>query len=597
MTSQFHPFVLPFTLGTLVLFSIIFYKFGHWIKTLDRKQWRTARHTFMTSDIFPALWTMFKDIFKEALLHIKVSKHNRRLGYMHRSIALGWFLLIAVGLVETLLHFGFRGHAPWTGVFYRFFVYGNNNLMQQIFASIMDILLLYVLSGITMAFIKSHRSRVVGMRKTTKLRWSDRLLRYALWSIFPLRLLSETTTAALHNNGGIITQTLGNLIPLQVADILEVPLWSLYSTALGIFFVFLPFTRFMHIFTEPLLIFLKSFGVKEGKEPSGFTKTELSACSRCGMCIDVCPINNELNITNTQSVYLLRGLRHGLGYRYAANNCLLCDRCVKTCPVGIDINAIRLQARSKKGIDLRNSYQFIKEKPFNAVGRVAFFGGCMSHLTPTISEAMKKIFETVGQDYWMMDEERTICCGRPLEQQGFSNQAAELRRKNTAMIVESHATMLITSCPICYRSFTQEYHLPIKVMHHTEYLAMLVEQRLITPEQSNLKVAYHDPCELGRGCGIYDEPRTALSAVAHLAKVEQERENSLCCGCNLGNTRLQSSQQLIIRDAALKNLTADNPDLIATACPICKKAFQHSTSQRVMDIAELMAHQIKTPQS
>lgn len=593
MTSQFHPFVLPFTLGTLVLFGIIVYKFGHWINTLDRKQWRTARHTFMTSDIFPALWTMFMDIFKESLLHVKVSKHNRRLGYMHRSIAFGWFLLITVGLVETLLHFGFSGHAPWTGVFYRFFVYGNNNLMQQIFASVMDILLLYVLSGVTMAFIKSHRPKAVGMRKTTSLRWSDRLLRYALWSIFPLRLLSESTTAALHDNGGIITQSIGNLIPLEVAGIIEVPLWSLYSLALGTFFVFMPFSRFMHIFTEPLLIFLKSFGVKEGKAPTGFTKTELSACSRCGMCIDVCPLNNELDINNTQAVYLLRGLRHGLAYRYAANNCMLCDRCVKVCPVGIDINAIRLQARSKGAIDKRNSYQFIKEKPFNAVGRVAYFGGCMSHLTPGITEAMKQIFESVGQNYWMMDEERTICCGRPLEQQGFSNQAAELRRKNTAMIVESHATLLVTSCPICYRSFTQEYHLPIKVMHHTEYLAMLINQGLLSPEHSSLKVAYHDPCELGRGCGIYDEPRQVIGSVATLAPVEHEREESICCGCNLGNTRLQANQQLTVRDAALTNLTASGADLIATACPMCKKAFQHSTTQPVMDVAEIVAQNLK----
>ncbi|MDO4190641.1 MAG: (Fe-S)-binding protein [Bacteroidales bacterium] len=597
MTTQFHPFVLPFTIGAAILFCTIIYKFTRWIQTLDRKQYHTAKRTFMTSDIFPALWKMIKDIFKESLLHIKVSKINRRLGYMHRSIAFGWFLLIVVGLIETIIHFGFRGHAPWTGVFYRFFVYGNNNIVQQVFATIMDLLLLYVLSGVTMAFIKSHRPKTVGMRKTTVLRWSDRLLRYALWSIFPLRLLSETMTATLHNNGGIITQTLGNLIPLQVAELLEVPLWSLYSIALCIFFVFMPYSRFMHIFTEPLLIFLKSFGVKESKQPTGFTKTELSACSRCGICIDVCPLNNELNINNIQAVYLLRGLRHGLAYRYAATNCLLCGRCVEACPVGIDIDAIRLQARNKKRIDLRNNYTYIKERPFNAVGRVAFFGGCMSHLTPNIQESMKKIFQAVGQDYWIMDEERTICCGRPLEQQGFSNQAAELRRKNTAMIIESHATMLITSCPICYRSFTQEYHLPIKVMHHTEYIAMLIEKGLLSPEMSDLRIAYHDPCELGRGCGIYDEPRQVLSTVGTLTNVPLQRENSLCCGCNLGNTRLQSTQQLKVRDTTLNNLNTDHPDLIATACPMCKKAFQQSTTQRVADVAELVAQQIKNIES
>ena len=40
------------------------------------------------------------------------------------------------------------------------------------------------------------------MRKTTRLKLFDTSLRYSLWSIFPLRLLSESATAALADNGG-----------------------------------------------------------------------------------------------------------------------------------------------------------------------------------------------------------------------------------------------------------------------------------------------------------------------------------------------------------------------------------------------------------
>jgi len=110
--------------------------------------------------------------------------------------------------------------------------------------------------------------------------------------------------------------------------------------------------------------------------------------------------------------------------------------------------------------------------------------------------------------------------------------------------------------------------------------------------KSETKVAYHDPCELGRGCGIYDEPRLALSAAAQLVDVDKERKDSICCGYNLGNTVLTLEQQMKVRDSARHNLLKNNPDMIATACPLCKKAFQHSTSDKVKDIAEIVAENL-----
>ena len=106
-------------------------------------------------------------------------------------------------------------------------------------------------------------------------------------------------------------------------------------------------------------------------------------------------------------------------------------------------------------------------------------------------------------------------------------------------------------------------------------------------------MTYHDPCELGRGCGIYDQPRQLIAAAAHLVPTRNEREQSLCCGFNLGNTVTTLQQQTLIRDAALDNLLEPRPDLIATACPMCKKAFTRAYSFPVKDVAEIVASQIK----
>ena len=148
--------------------------------------------------------------------------------------------------------------------------------------------------------------------------------------------------------------------------------------------------------------------------------------------------------------------------------------------------------------------------------------------------------------------------------------------------------MLITSCPIFYQSFKKEYNLPIQVMHHTEYIHMLIKSGKLKVRKDDLKVVYHDPCELGRACCIYQQPRQILKTISTLLKTKNEKENSLCCGYNLGNTVIEPEQQGEIRNAALGSLIAKNPDVIATACPMCKKAFKRATNCNVKDIAELV---------
>lgn len=591
--ENFSPFVLPFVLGSIALLVICLYKYIRWIRQFDRLQQKTLLKNIISIKFLPAIWEMFS----ECLLHLRITKKNWRLGYMHRSIAFGWFLLILVGAIESRI--GTKGNFHyWVAIFYRYFHQSPPDTHSAwVFTQLMDLLLLYVLSGVFLAMVKKIKSKILGMNRATKHTLMDRAIRVSLWGIFPLRLLSESVSACLYHNGGFLTQTIGDLFNTHVAEVLEMPFWTLYSIDLCVFFVLLPFTRYMHIFTEVFLIYFRKVGLREHTKLTGFSKFELSSCSRCGMCIDACPLYKDLGITDVQSVYLLRNLRnleHHKDIIAAGKNCLMCHRCAEDCPVNIDLMNLRRISRDKGELDLTDNYKYLnKVKSFNAIGRVAYFGGCMSHLTPSITESMQTIFKAVGQKYWYMDEDKSICCGRPLLQQGFNNQAAELRRKNTDLIINSGAQMLITSCPICYTSFKKEYKLSIPVLHHTEYIDMLIKKGRLKVQKSDLKVTYHDPCELGRGCGIYKEPRNVLKAVSTLLKTENEKENSLCCGLNLGNTVITLEQQSTIRNTALDNLTKPNPDVIATACPMCKKAFQHGTNANVKDIAEIVAENIE----
>ena len=596
---MFSLFVIPFCLGVLALLVISVIKYFNWYRGFDRKQQTLIRKNILSWKFLPAIWEMIR----ESLLHWRITRHNVILGYMHRSLAFGWFLLIVVGAVQAVLAFP-NGHPFYVAIFFNFFEPRATNIAHFAsatqFANLMDILLLYVFSGLTLAIFKKFWSKPLGMKRTTRHNLTDRVAKAALWCIFPFRLLAEGATSAIYHNGGFLVVAMGNMLRAMGLDndIFEYNTWMFYSLALGVFFTLMPFTRYMHIFTEVFLIYFRKLGLREGDQKSGYTLYELSACSRCGICIDGCPINRELDITNIQGVYLLQTIRNKDLFNKEqdiANMCMVCGRCSTDCPVGIDLATIRRQVRSQavKPIDHPDGFQYLKrQQHFNAIGRVAYFGGCMSHLTPGITEAMEQIFQAANQNYWYMDKESTMCCGRPLLQQGLIRQADELRNLNKRLIAKSKATMLVTSCPICYQSFTQEYKLDIPVMHHTQYIDMLIKTGRIKVAKSDMRVTYHDPCELGRGYGVYDEPRRVLSATTTLLPTREEREKSLCCGYNLGNTHIETSQQQLIRDAALRNLTEPQPDRICTACPMCKKALNRANDLPVSDIAEIIAKQL-----
>lgn len=596
---MYSPFVLPFCFGVVFLLAVSVVKYIRWMGAFSPAQRSQVRAGLRSVRLMPAAWEMVR----EGLLHLRITRHHWLLGCMHRSLAFGWFLLIVAGALQALLACG-GSHPFYAAIFFNYFEPRSERIgafrQSALFANLMDLLLLYVFAGLLLAVCKRLWSKSVGIRRTPRHNISDRVAKGSLWCIFPLRLLAEASTAARFGNGGFLVRAAARPIAALGwnAPFFEYQSWMLYSLSLGCFFCFLPFTRYMHIFTELLLIFFRRLGLREEEQPTGYTRFELSACSRCGICIDGCPVSRQLDHQGSQGVYLLQALRNkdiwGRAERMA-EACVVCGRCSAECPVGLDLETLRRQVRAagRAAIDKAGGFAMLDGvKPFNAVGRVAYFGGCMSHLTPATTEAMKRIFKAVGQPYWHMDERQGICCGRPLQQQGLERQAAELRRRNTELIEQSHAAFLVTSCPICCQSFRKEYHLSVPVLHHTEYLARLLAGGRLHLRPDGTRATYHDPCELGRGCGVYEAPRQVLSAALQLLPTRQEREHSLCCGYSLGSTAFSNEELARIRDASLQNLLAPQPDLVATACPMCKKAFTRGQELPVKDVAEIVAERL-----
>lgn len=585
----FDWFVLPFTLGLVFLLGLLAITYTRWIIGLPSEELAKVKKGFFTTKTLSAI----HEVFMESLLHRKIFKVNPLLGYMHASLAFGWFMLIVIGNLESRIFYNGHISPPYVPIFFRFF---NPNpeafAYEGIFSFIMDLVLAIVLSGVVFAWLKRFYSRMFGMKKTTVLKAGDRFALASLWMIFPLRFLAESFASATYGGGHFLTANsgafLGSFLP---AELLVYPAWWAYSLALGVFFVSLPYSRYMHIPTEVILIFLRKYGVEEKKEFTTYSKAEVSSCSRCGVCINPCQMAEAANIKDIQSVYYLQSVRSNEICEDKSLNCMMCGRCDNICPVGIDIASLRMTGRKQRATPANEKYAYIAGHK-GAKADVLYFAGCMGHLQPSVKKAMVEVMKVAGEKFLFMDEAGSICCGRPLMLAGKVAEARELMEKNKAMILSSGAKKLVTSCPICYKVFNEEYDLGLTIMHHSEYLLELVDEGKIKVNRQNIQAVYHDPCELGRGSGIYQQPRTLLKKVMQITATSEERENALCCGGSLANLKISGEDRKKITLHAIRSLIAGNPDVLVTGCPLCKKTFSQSAPVRVMDIAEIVSQSL-----
>lgn len=654
--SGYSNFVIPFVVG--ISFMLIWLTVG--LIRLLAKIPADDRRRFWKSLITPKIALKnIKDLFCDCLFHTKIWKRKPLLGYMHSSIAFGWFMLIVLGHIEVALFV--PKHLAWTDgglfypIFYRFFVWinpGHVTLRGWFFFFLMDFFLLYVLTGVGMAIFKRFRSIVLGMRHTTKPSLADRVALYSLWMIFPLRLLAESFTADL-SGGSFLTVPVNHLWHWIFGDkLFFMPVWWAYSICLGLFFAAMPFSRYMHILTEVLWILLRNAGIQPRHPRKGVAEAEIYACSSCGLCLDACPMNVQKKNLKYSSVYFIRFLRRHNEKKInaIADKCLMCDKCHALCPVGVDAPALRRAQRATVNNSLPYDYSYLMEGSLGSnsssvstcvaanacsitAGSVAstrtanahasltdpspsltepvevttniqktsedwkvmYFAGCMTHLTPRIIKSVEKVFKSAGVNYIFADRDGGICCGRPLMLAGKTNAAYETISANRKMILGSGCRTLVLSCPICYKIFKDEYALEgVEVLHYTQFIKRLVDERKLKLTAGDERIVYHDPCELGRGCGVYKEPREVLAQAGTLVKATKEGDESICCGGSLGSLTLDTRDRAKITESSVGNLLANNPQTIVTACPLCLKTFSESVPEtvKVQDFAETVSRHL-----
>ncbi|MBQ2853524.1 MAG: (Fe-S)-binding protein [Bacteroidales bacterium] len=617
MRPTFDPFVLPFVIGTTFVLMYCFIGMIRIIWQLPKKD----RRKFGLSLITPkTLWKNIKDLFGDCLFHVKIWKRKPLIGYMHSAIAFGWFMIIIVGHFETVAFSPLRGvEMPfmqkimsnlYLPIFFRYFAIEGLTLKAQIFSFLMDFFLLMIISGIVIAVVKKKRPRKVGMKRVTKFGIKEDLVRIALWTIFPLRFLAESSVAGFAG-GSFLTKFLGFdlLFGGNYKETLSMVLWWLYSIDLAIFMFVLPFTRYMHIPAEALLILLRNAGLKTTAPRKGYALAEIYSCPSCGLCIDVCPMSEYKNDYKKTAVYFMRNIRrkNKREVRKMTEICLMCGKCVEVCPLGIESLNIKMAQRANISYRMKSDFGYLERQQVNETtsqqvivskseseSKIVYFAGCMSHLTPKITRSMVKIFEEAKENYEFLDKNGSICCGRPMMLTGKVNEAKSLIEKNTELIKSSGAKRLVLSCPICYKVFKEEYHLEgIEILHHTQYINELIENDKIHVDRSDKRYVYHDPCELGRAFKVYDEPRNIIDNIGLLTRGKSDKDMSVCCGGSIGSITMTIEERDEITTNSIKDLMHNNPEEIVTACPLCQKTFARKSPIAVKDIAEIVVENLE----
>ncbi len=575
----FHPFVLPFVLGMAFVLTYCLVGLVRIIAQLPKDDRKKLWRSLVTPK---TAWANIRDLFGDCLFHVKIWKRNPILGYMHSAIAFGWFMIIVIGHVmlftlKPLQGVEVEGFARTFTNFYYPIFYKHFATETPVFAFLMDFFLLVIISGILIAVVKKIYSKIVGVKRVTKFGFADNLVRFALWTIFPFRLIAEKS----------------NIMAF----------WWLYSIDLMIFMCMLPFTRYMHIPTEALFILLQHAGLKAREPRKGYNLAQLYSCPSCGLCIDACPMSvNDKNSGNT-SAYFMKMMRNGDSEdaKRIAETCLMCGKCVMICPVSIESCDIKWSQRAATPYYINSDHSYLDDcgcgDASNASNcktpSVVYFAGCMTQLTPKIMRSMKQIMDAAGDDYEFLDKDGGICCGRPMLLSGKVAEAQAMIAKNTELIKKSGAKKLVLSCPICYKVFKDEYQLEsIEIQHHTQYINELIKNGKLKVNKGDVNYVYHDPCELGRAFGVYDEPREVIENVGNLRKAKSEKELSICCGGSLGSFNLTQQERDEITQNSVNDLMFNNPDEIVTACPLCLKTFAKKSPVQVKDIAEIVCEKI-----
>jgi Fe-S oxidoreductase len=339
----------------------------------------------------------------------------------------------------------------------------------------------------------------------------------------------------------------------------------------------------------------------------------LYKCTLCGACDARCKRNLDIEVLQVIENLRIRCVEQGKGPM--PEHKVMADK-------------IR-QTKNEYGEPHEDRFKWLGEiKPAQKADIVYFVGCNSAYKQPELAQNTAKILNHTGTQFMLLADE--WCAGNYVMATGQIDLARELAEHNVKAIEESGAKTVITSSAECYKSLKVDFprllgksteDMPYTPLHITEYLDQLMQDsKLEFKKNVNMKVTYHDPCNLGRlsepwqewepnyvrvipigkvwrrsDRGIYDPPRNILKGIPGMEVVEMERSrsNAWCAG-SCGGTELAFPDfAMWTAEERVEEAQATGADAIVTASPdvkqlLIKAVEAKKANMAVYDITEII---------
>ncbi len=395
------------------------------------------------------------------------------------------------------------------------------------------------------------------------------------------------------------------------------------------------------------------FGVNKIQDFTWKDILDMYTCTECGRCTDNCPAAKTNKPLRPKTN--LCEMRDHLYHRQAefltgkAENkelipdvvdpeviwsCTTCRACEEECPVSIKYvdKFVRMrrdlvEARGEPPAELATALRGMETNanPWNISSmdrdkwmegldqevpafdpeehEYLLYLGCMYSFddrAQRISRSLVKLLDKAGVSYGYLGSDEP-CCGETARRGGSESNFRMMVDMNVEAFNEMGVKKIITGCPHCFNTLTNEY--PEfggnwEVVHHSKLLADLVDQGKLRPEHRiNQAVVYHDGCYLGRYNDVYAPPRRILGAIpgVELREIKESEKRGMCCGAGGARFFMEESGERVNRLRTDQLLAAD-PKSIASACPYCMTMLSDALKDKdlyedkaQLDVAEMLA--------
>jgi len=354
-------------------------------------------------------------------------------------------------------------------------------------------------------------------------------------------------------------------------------------------------------------------------------------CMQCGLCTNLCPwrlvpgqTSEEFNIRHMQRLGQM-GME-GFESEEILFACTTCGMCQSNCPRSVKIvDNVRAMRASIVGAgmappnlrpilgsahangnpwsgprDKRTAWQEGLEVPqFGPDTEYFLFvccHSCYDQRSTKVARSIAALLKKAGVSFGVIGAEES-CCGESMRKLGDEELFQKLAQSNIELYNGKGVKKIITTSPHCLWTFKNEYPElggEWEVIHYSDLLGQLMaEGRLKMTKALTKKVAYHDPCYLGRHSGIYDAPRELLGSIPGLEALElsRNRELSLCCAGGGGRIWGEVPMGERFGELRITDAVDQGAEVLATSCPYCLNMLTDACNsldkQNVLEIAEL----------